>query len=113
MEIKISGQQYRELVRIITLQNFVEVILKYWDNEFNELNAKKVKLSKNTTSMLQNFILQLNSAMLNQKKKYIDMVTEIATAHEYTVDENTEITLVEDDLAIILSQRIADTKENE
>jgi hypothetical protein len=112
LEIKVSNQQYRELVHMIALQGFSEAILSYWNDEFDELKNKKVKLSKNTASMLQKFIVQLNNTMLQQKQKYVELVTNIAKENNYEIDENTTVVLDNENIAIIL-QQTADTKEND
>lgn len=112
MKILVSTRQYREITIMIAILQLVESIIKYWNTEVEQLYKNKVKLSKNTIRMLQTFIDALTSSALHQKEKYATMVEQIAKENNYEFNDETIITLVEDELAITLTQN-AEQKESD
>lgn len=112
MKINVTGQQYRELTYMMALNSMADSILGYWNNEMTELKNNKVKLSKATGNIIQRFVLSLSNTMLEQKQKYIEIITELGKTNGYEVDENTTVQLADGELAIIL-QQTADTKETD
>lgn len=113
MKIPITGQQYRELSHMMALSAITDAINNYWMREIQELKNKKVKLSKPTAAMIQKFVLSLSNSMLEQKQKYTEMITVLAKDNKYELDKTTIARLSDDELAVILIQQTAETKENE